>query len=109
MTDVPDMQDVLDALPKGNGTSRLAGKADANELPDGRKVTDLSRAELAEALIDLKIPGASASNTLDANRALYERHLQRIYDEGGEQAVGYWLVVGEHDNDNEDDQKDDDA
>ncbi len=44
----------------------------AERLPDGRKLKRLSNEELADALVELDIVGASRSNTRPANIALYE-------------------------------------
>lgn len=101
-----DLEEVAEALPRREGREpRLAGKADVSELPDGRKVEDLSHAELNKALVKLKVRGASEKNTHEAAIALWERFLQRKYDEAGEDAVNTWIFMGEHHdrNDREDD------
>lgn len=98
------LADVSDALERLANDKHTAAWLDFSELPDGRKVADLSRDELNAALKGLKISGASTGNTLEASTALYERFLQRMQDdEGGEVAVLLWFL------DHEDDQPDDSA
>lgn len=83
----PDIADVVKALPgKEARTPRLAAKADVSELPDGRKVADLSRGALAEALRGLKIPGVSAGNTMEANVALYAETIKQAVTVGRDPA-----------------------
>lgn len=88
-----DLNDVVDALPKKRGSEGvpLGNRVSVSELPDGRKVADLSRDELAKALAKLKIDGVSSQNTPEANVALYERHLQRIFDDAGSDAIVAFL------------------
>lgn len=73
--------------------SIAAGKT----LPGGRKIADLSPADLADALVKLKIPGAQRSNSLAANRALYCEHMRAMHDEAGEHMTTMWKL--EHDGD----------
>lgn len=102
-----DLHDVMEALPsKDKRTPMLAERMDISELPDGRKVSDLSRQELAKALAKLKIKGASPQNTAEANVALYERHLQRMFDDAGSDAIVAFLF-GDHE-DKDEDKRDED-
>lgn len=103
-----DLKDVAEALPKKRERStKLGGKVDVGELPDGRAIADLSRSELNKALVKLEIPGAAASNTLEAAVALYAHFLQQKYDEAGEHEISYWMVLTGEDADDEERDGDD--
>ncbi|QWG16124.1 hypothetical protein KMZ68_13830 [Bradyrhizobium sediminis] len=102
------LADVSDALQRLADDKHSEARLNFSELPDHRKVADLSRDELNAALKGLKIPGASTGNSLEASVALYERFLQRMEDDdGGELAVLLWFL--DHEDDEPDDsEKDDD-
>lgn len=91
------LDDVMDALPKKRSAEGvpLGDRVSVTDLPDGRRVADLSRDELAKALAKLKIAGVAPENTAEANVALYERHLQRMFDDAGSDAIVAFLF-GEH-------------
>lgn len=89
-TGIDALDKLADSLPK-NDNHRTA-KLDFSELPGGVKIEGFSAAELGRALEELKIPGASSNNTLEANKAAYEGHLQGIYDDAGETAVLLWFL-----------------
>ncbi|MCA1546310.1 hypothetical protein I6F36_05765 [Bradyrhizobium sp. BRP19] len=83
--------EVFDRLAESLPNKQKQAQLNADVLPDGRKVADLSNAEFARALKKLDVAGASVSNTKAANEALYAGHLQGI----AEGAILLWFFDNE--------------
>ncbi|MCA1546445.1 hypothetical protein I6F36_06450 [Bradyrhizobium sp. BRP19] len=90
---------MAESLPNKQKQAQL----NAEVLPDGRKVADLSNAEFARALKKLDVAGASVSNKKAANEALYAGHLQGI----AEGAILLWFFDNEDKTESNDDDEDD--
>jgi len=75
----------------------------AKTLPDGRKIDDLSDAQLSRALMRFEIDGAQKGNSRKANEALYQAAVMSEYCRGGEISVALWrLGFDETDHDDND-------
>lgn len=75
-------------------TREIASDWDLVQLPDGRRVRDVSRDELARILLGLGVRGVSLSNGKQANTAFYAEYRATIVQEAGEKAVAA-LVGGQ--------------
>jgi hypothetical protein len=101
-TGVEALDRLAESLPKTSDKQREA-KLDADVLPSGRRVSDLSAEELGRELKRLGIPGASPGNTIAGNRAAYEQFLQEIRDFAAELSVLTWFQENKHDGSSSDD------
>lgn len=77
---------------------------DAETLPGGEKIEDLADEKLARALRKLRVPGAQDGNSRQANEALYQNYLWKMFQEAGNEAVMSWRLQqeGAVDHDSED-------
>lgn len=62
------------------------------ELPGGSTIGNLGNAEIATTLIALNVPGASHENGRASNAAHYGIFIERIRQQGADDAVAKWLA-----------------
>jgi hypothetical protein len=60
-------------------------------LPGGRKVRDVSEAELYRLLEKMLVPGFGHTNPRNANLELYEKHLNEIAQAAADAAIAHYL------------------
>ncbi len=94
MRDLKDPQSAGGALDLPDiRESRLMRLSD--RLPGGDEASELSADELAKLLQRLGVTGASASNTVLANRCCLAVLIAAIEDEGATDAVTWWRIRSE--------------
>jgi hypothetical protein len=67
------------------------GPFDGLPLPGGKRVADVSSAELTRILQSVGIPGVSPSQGRDANLSAYAQHFEAIRKQAADNAVAEWL------------------
>jgi len=71
------------------GTTRT--EYDDLPVPGGKKVPDLSNAELANVLLGLKVSGVSHKQGRTENLEAYKAHLDALRERAADSAVNAWL------------------